>query len=54
MRSCCIPCELIFALHTAAVVKMHARQTTAEILQATLTAMDTETDPLSPPGPSPG
>ena len=46
------PVILIFALHTAAVVDMHARQTTAEVLQATLTAMDTEADQLGPPGPS--
>jgi len=36
------PVILIFALHTAAVIEMHARQTTAQVLQATLTAMDTE------------
>lgn len=46
------PVILIFALHTAAVVEMHARQTTAEVLQATLTAMDTEAERLRPPGPS--
>ena len=43
---------LVFVLHTAAVVEMHARQTTADVLQATLSAMDTETEQLSPPGPS--
>jgi hypothetical protein len=43
---------LVFALHTAAVVEMHARQSTAEVLQATLTAMDTETERRRPPGPS--
>ena len=48
------PAILAFVLHTAAVVEMHARQTTAEVLQATLTAMDTETEELSPPGPSSG
>jgi hypothetical protein len=36
---------LIFALHTAAVVEMHARQTTAEVLQATLIE-------VSKPGPA--
>ena len=46
------PVILVFALHTAAVVEMHARQTTAEVLQATLTAMDTEAEQLRPPGPS--
>lgn len=46
------PVILVFALHTVAVVEMHARQTTAEILQATLTAMDTEAERLRPPGPS--
>jgi len=46
------PAILAFVLHTAAVVEMHARQTTAEVLQATLTAMDTETERLRPPGPS--
>jgi len=44
------PAILTFALHTAAVVEMHARQTTAEVLQATLTAMDTEAERLRPPG----
>ena len=44
------PAILVFALHTAAVVEMHARQTTAEILRDTLTAMDTEADRLRPPG----
>jgi hypothetical protein len=48
------PVILIFALHTAAVVEMHGRQTTADVLQATLTAMDTEAGPLRPPGPSSG
>jgi len=48
------PAILAFVLHTAAVVEMHARQTTAEILQATLTTMDTEADRLRPPGPSSG
>jgi hypothetical protein len=48
------PAILAFALHTAAVVEMHARRTTAEVLQATLTAMDTESDQLSPRGPSSG
>jgi hypothetical protein len=43
---------LVFALHTVAVVEMHARRTTAEILQSTLTAMDTEAERLRPPGPS--
>lgn len=46
------PAILAFALHTAAVVEIHARKTTAEILRATLTAMDTEADRLRPPGPS--
>ena len=46
------PVILVFVLHTAAVVEMHARRTTAEILQTTLAAMDTEADRLSPPGPS--
>jgi len=46
------PVILVFALHTAAVVEMHARQTTAEVLQATLTAMDTETERRRPPGSS--
>jgi hypothetical protein len=45
------PAILVFALHTAAVVEMHARQTTAEILRDTLRAMDTEADRLRPPGP---
>jgi len=48
------PAILAFVLHTAAVVEMHARQTTADVLQATLTAMDTETEELSPPRPSSG
>src|SRR5215471_10082471 len=48
------PAILAFMLHTAAVVEMHARQTTAEVLQATLTTMDTEADRLRPPGPSSG
>ena len=46
------PAILAFAMHTAAVVEIHARKTTADILRATLTAMDTEADRLSPPGPS--
>jgi hypothetical protein len=46
------PVILIFALHTVAVVEMHARQTTAEVLQAALTAMDTEAERLRPRGPS--
>jgi hypothetical protein len=46
------PVILAFALHTAAVVDMHARRSTAEILQATLTAMDTEPERLRPPGPA--
>ena len=46
------PVILVFALHTAAVVEMHARQTTADVLQATLTAMDNETERPRPPGPS--
>ena len=44
------PVILVFALHTVAVVEAHARRTTAEILQATLTAMDTEAEQLRPPG----
>jgi hypothetical protein len=48
------PAILIFALHTAAVVEMHARQTTADVLQATLTAMATEAERLRPPGRSSG
>jgi hypothetical protein len=45
------PVILIFALHTAAVVEMHARQTTTEVLLATLTAMDDEAEQLRrPPG----
>jgi hypothetical protein len=48
------PVIFIFALHIAAVVEMHARQTTADVLQATLTAMDTEAGRLRPPGPSSG
>jgi hypothetical protein len=44
------PAILAFVLHTAAVVEMHARQTTAEVLQAALSAMDTETERLRPPG----
>jgi hypothetical protein len=48
------PVILVFALHTAAVVEMHARRTMTEVLQATLTAMDTEADKLRPPGPSSG
>ena len=48
------PAILAFVLHTAAVVDMHARQTTADVLQATLTAMDTEAEELSPPRPSSG
>jgi hypothetical protein len=44
------PVILVFVLHTVAVVEMHARQTTAEVLQATLTAMDTEAERLRPPG----
>jgi len=46
------PVILIFVLHTASVVEMHARQTTADVLQAALTAMDTEAERLRPPGPS--
>ena len=46
------PVILIFALHTAAVVEMHARRTTADVLQATLSAMDTEAERLRPPGSS--
>jgi hypothetical protein len=46
------PVILVFALHTAAVVEMHARRTTAEVLQATLTRMNTEAEQLRPPGPS--
>ena len=45
------PAILVFLLHTATVVEMHARRTTTDVLQATLTAMDTEADRLSPPGP---
>ena len=48
------PAILAFALHTAAVVDMHSRRTTAEVLQATLTAMETEAERLRPPGPSSG
>jgi hypothetical protein len=48
------PAILIFALHTAAVVEMHARRTTAEVLQATLTAMDTEAERLRRRGSSSG
>jgi hypothetical protein len=48
------PVILTFALHTAAVVEMHARQTAAEVLQATLTAMDTEAKRQRPPGPPSG
>ena len=48
------PVILVFALHTAAVVEMHARRTMTDVLQATLTAMDTEADKLRPPGPSSG
>jgi hypothetical protein len=43
------PVILVFVLHTAAVIEMHARRTTAEILQGTLTAMDTEAERLRPP-----
>jgi len=46
------PVILAFVLHTAAVVEMHARRTTAEVLQATLTTMDTEAEQLTPPEPS--
>jgi hypothetical protein len=46
------PVMLAFALHTAAVVEMHARRTTAEVLQAALTTMDTEAERLRPPEPS--
>jgi len=46
------PVILVFVLHTAAVIEMHARQTTADVLQATLTTMDTEAERLRPPGPS--
>src|SRR5262249_35850995 len=48
------PVILVFVLHTAAVVEMHARQTTAQVLQATLTAMDAEPERLHPPGASSG
>jgi hypothetical protein len=48
------PAILAFVLHTAAVVEMHARQTTADVLQATLTAMDKETERLRPRGPASG
>lgn len=40
------PVILVFALHTAAVVETHARRTMAEVLQATLTTMDTEAERL--------
>jgi hypothetical protein len=46
------PVMLAFLLHTAAVVEMHARRTTAEVLQATLATMDTEVERLRSPGPS--
>jgi hypothetical protein len=46
------PVILAFALHTAAVVEMHARRTTADVLQATLDTLDTEAERLRPPGPS--
>lgn len=45
------PVILAFVLHTAAVIEMHARRTTAEVLQATLTTMDTEAERLRPPDP---
>jgi hypothetical protein len=48
------PVILAFALHTAAVVEMHARRTTAEVLQAALATMDTEAERLRPQGPSSG
>lgn len=43
------PVVLVFMLHTAAVIEIHARRTTAEILQDTLTTMDTEAERLRPP-----
>ena len=46
------PVILVFVLHTAAVVEMHARRSTAEVLHATLTTMDTEAERLRPPEPS--
>ena len=48
------PVMLAFALHTAAVVEMHARRTTAGLLQAALATMDTEAERLRPPGPHRG
>ena len=46
------PVILVFALHTAAVIEMRARRTTAEVPQATPAAMDTEAEQLRPPGPT--
>lgn len=43
------PVMLVFVLHTAAVVELHARRSTAEILQDTLTTMDTEAGRFRPP-----
>lgn len=43
------PVILVFVLHTAAVVEMHGRRTTAEILQDTLTTMNTEAERIRPP-----